>query len=115
MGSARYPGTFFLHSPFQQHNSPTRCMRLSKLWCPFGSPKYEVPHYTKDQNKGTIIVTTTHLPQQRTPRSEAASADISILQPTHHCTSYFGYTVDSNKLEYGPGTINAGVPSSAKL
>ena len=33
---------------------------LSKSWSPFGSPKYSVPHYTKEP-KMTIILTTTHM------------------------------------------------------
>ena len=33
---------------------------LSKLWSPFGSPKYWVPYYTRTQ-KGTIILTTSHI------------------------------------------------------
>ena len=33
---------------------------LSKLWSPFGSPKYWLPYYNRTHNR-TIVLTTTHV------------------------------------------------------
>ena len=51
---------------------------LSKLWSPFGSLKYLVPYYTKDPQKGSILLTTTHFSMQwfagRQTRHDAEAA-----------------------------------------
>ena len=61
---------------------------LSKLWSPFGSPKYLVPYYTKDP-KVTKILTTSHLPAvvNGFQMSETLQAYIELC----HVASRMGY------------------------